>query len=72
MRFKIYDKTAEKLTSDGVSNNFTTDPLSKLLLTCKKDNAGNYYRKLFTNQGFATCRLECSFYNSSLQTIRVY
>lgn len=33
MRFKIYDKTAEKLTSLGVSNNKIRDPLSKLLLT---------------------------------------
>jgi len=33
MRFKIYDKSAEKLTSLGVSNNDVRDPLAKLLLT---------------------------------------
>ena len=32
MRFKIYDKTAEKLTSLGCSYNSPGDPLSNLLL----------------------------------------
>ena len=68
MRFKIYDKTAEKLSSVGVSYKFPADPLAKLLLT-KSDTDSNYIRKLFTFKGFATCRLECSFYGDDLKTI---
>lgn len=38
MRFKFYDKTAEKLTSLGVSNNKIRDPLARLLLTPDYNN----------------------------------
>ena len=32
IRFKIYDKTAERLTSKGVRNNNVVDPFSSLVL----------------------------------------
>jgi hypothetical protein len=48
MRFKIYDKTAEKLTSLGCSYNSPGDPLSNLLLIeklNKKYNIGCEYAR---------------------------
>ena len=37
MRFKIYNKTADKLTSNGVSNNSTEDPFSNLVLAGERN-----------------------------------
>ena len=36
MRFKIYDKTAEKFTSKGVTHMETRDPFGSLVLTGNK------------------------------------
>ncbi len=40
MRFKIYDKTAEKATSIGVSYKQIVDPLAQLLLTADYNSKG--------------------------------
>ena len=51
IRSKTYGKTAALLTSLGVSNNSTGDPLSKLLLTNDLFPADSHRRKLFTYKG---------------------
>ena len=66
IRFKIYDKTAELLTSLGVSYDTIADPFSRLVLT--NNYAKNRYRRqLFNYKEFAACRLEVSFYGSNLK-----
>ena len=55
IRLKVYCKTADKLTSCGVANQNTYDPLSKLLLTNDyngyKQPQYKYDRKLFSFKG---------------------
>lgn len=76
MRLKVYCKTAEKLTSCGVSNQKICDPLTKLLLT--PDHNGynqpqyKYDRFVFSSKGFVDSRIEVSFYNDKLKNIDMY
>ena len=74
MRFKIYDKTAEILTSLGCAATYLGDPFSILLLIGKgKYTLGSEQaRLLIAHDGFALCRLECSFYSSELKHIPIY
>ena len=51
MRGKIYEKSPEKLTSLGVSDLSTKDPLAKLLLTGDKNLDNENNRRLFTYNG---------------------
>jgi len=45
MRFKIYDKTAEILTSLGCAATYCGDPFSNLLLLSKKYNLASKHAK---------------------------
>ena len=68
IRWKIYSKTLDLLTSKGVTNKKTEDPLADLLLPNKysKNSAkSNYKKNIFcTDDGYVTSRLETSFYGS--------
>jgi hypothetical protein len=58
IRFKIYDKTAERLTSKGVKDNSITDTFSKLTLTASHFNT--YNRKLYFFISIKLLRILCS------------
>ena len=68
MRSKIYCKPTDQLTSKGVENNKTEDPLADLLLPNKHstNTAKRRYKKniFCTDQGYVTSRVETSFYGS--------
>ena len=67
MRFKIYEKTLDKMTSNGVANTNISDPSFKLFFL----NAA-HDKHLLSYKGYALGRLECSFYSPFLQQPEVY
>ena len=78
IRLKFYDKTAEKLTSTGVSETNPRDPLGPLLLTkdyiannnkSKINYKYNFLGKLIHFNGKVITRLEFSFYENVLKNI---
>ena len=71
MRFKFYNKTADKITNSGVSSKSYRDPLSKLFLSGKKVEK-IYNKHLIKYKKSATCRIECSFYGSKLKKPEFY
>ena len=62
IRFKIYDKTADKLTSKGVKNDIIGDPFPWLTLI--QTHNSKYNSSLVQYNGFALCRLEVTFYGT--------
>ena len=68
IRIKIYCKTAEKLTSIGVTNDEVHEPLSSLFLTNDKNRYGQpiglHARNLFSYKGYVDTRIEASFYST--------
>ncbi len=71
IRFKIYGKTEDKLTSTGANETDTKDPRSELLLTPNKQKH-KYNRWLLHINGFAVSRIEFSFYADILKTPEFY
>ena len=73
IRVKIYGKTADKLTSTGVCETDTKDPLKTLFLT---NNLKALYDRtlLSTPDNFAVSRIEHSFYiqDSTLKELQHY
>lgn len=72
IRLKFYSKSADKLTSLGVSSKGIRDPWSTLLLTTDKRLEAKYNRQLFSCKGFSTTRVEVSFYGSELKKPALY
>jgi|ETNmetMinimDraft_30_1059905.scaffolds.fasta_scaffold13875_3 D-alanine-D-alanine ligase-like ATP-grasp enzyme len=64
---KFYVKSEELLTSTGVSVAQIRDPLTDLFYS-KND----YVRRIFSEDGHALTRLECSFYGCQLKEVCSY
>lgn len=72
IKFKLYDKTLEKLTSMGVMQTDPRDPLYYQLGTTKGLEC-DYKRKLVcSEQGFVISRLEISIFGSKVLLPDVY
>ena len=65
IRFKIYGKTAERLTSTGVIDTQPRDPLTQLLLG-RNDQKNRHNRAKVHHKGQVASRLEFSFYGDVL------
>ena len=68
IRPKIYSKSAEKVSSCGVSSMGTQDPLASLFLTDDKYPSNKYSRELFSYNGWSDSRAEVSHYGDDLKT----
>ena len=71
IRLKFYNKTADKITNFGISSKSLRDPLSRLLISGKKEEK-DYNKLLIKHKKSATCRIECSFYGSELKKPETY
>ena len=70
--YSFLDKSLDKLTSLGVKNNTTRNPLAKLLLTTDNLPENRYNRSVLSSKGYVSTRIEVSFYGRMLKKINLY
>ena len=73
-RFKVYNKSIDKLLNVGIGHYAIGDSFTKLLVFKDHGNTktNHYNRYLLSHNGYATCRLECSFYGDVLKQADLY